>query len=216
MRFRCSPIASTRRVTTLVGCLAMTAGCNSRPSAIQPVDVDGASAAAEAMGKVDSDADAAFSDAELAAIPGILKHKAKYDLDGDGKVSQQEIADRIDLWATQGLGLKSLAVEVTLDGRPLSGASVKFVPEPFLGDAPKEATGVTDGNGATKIGIANEHLPESLQQARLRGLYGGLYKIEVTHPDRPLPAKYNTATTLGEEIAKDTTPDRLSLKLTSR
>jgi hypothetical protein len=31
----------------------------------------------------------------------------------------------------------------------------------------------------------------------------GVYKIEVTHPTIKIPEKYNTATTIGAEIASD-------------
>ena len=47
----------------------------------------------------------------------------------------------------------------------------------------------------------------------MRGVYGGTYKIEITHPNVQVPAKYNTSTTLGEEVARDTLGDRLVLKL---
>ena len=203
------------RVLTLTA-IALGVGCNSRPSTLDAVSIDAASAADGAIAQADANGDQSLDDAELAKIPGMLKQKEKYDVDGNGVVSKQEIADRINLWASQGLGVKTLAVEVTLDGRPLPEATVTFVPEPFLGEGPKPATGVTDVNGATKVSVANEHLPEQLQQARLRGLYGGIYRIEVTHPQRTIPAKYNTATTLGEEIARDAAPDRVKLQLRSR
>ena len=196
--------------------VAALGGCSSSPSAIQPVAVDGKTAAAAAIVALDKNGDAELDDAELAAAPGMLKYKAKFDQNSDGRVSQDEIRSRIDLWADQGLGLKSVTVEVKLDGRTLPGAEVKFVPESFLGEGPKAASGITDVNGVTKVSVATEHLPEALQKARVRGLYGGLYRIEVTHPQRAIPSKYNSATTLGEEVAKDTTPDRITLDLRSR
>lgn len=218
MTFQPFTTGSKRLATMFLPAAAAAAlsGCSGRSGSIEPVDIDGKSAAAAAIAAHDKNGDAELDDAELAALPGILKYKDKYDQNGDGRVSQEELRSRIDLWAEQGLGLKSLAVEVKLDGRPLPGAEVKFVPEAFQGDGPKEASGVTDANGVTKIGVANEHLPTPLQKARIRGLYGGLYGITVTHPQRAIPNKYNEATTLGEEIAKDTTPDRITLDLRSR
>ncbi len=154
-----------------------------------------------------------LSDEELAAVPAIKKYKQLYDQDGDGAVSQQEIADRIDLWKDQGVGIRSLNVLVLLAGRPLPGASVRFVPEPYLGDGPKVALGHCDQNGATKVTVAMEDLPEALRTARMGGIFGGSYKIEVTHPKIKLPSRYNSQTTLGEEIARDTVRERVMLKL---
>jgi hypothetical protein len=205
-----------RRLVLALAGVALVGGCSSRPASLESVAIDGASAADGAIAHADANGDQALDDAELAKIPGMLKQKEKYDLDGNGLVSKQEIHDRINLWATQGLGVKTLGVEVTLDGRPLPDAKVTFVPEPFLGEGPKVAAGVTDANGMTKVSVANEDLPEQLQQARLRGLYGGIYRIEVTHPQRAIPSRYNTATTLGEEIARDAAPDRVKLDLRSR
>ena len=58
-----------------------------------------------------------------------------------------------------------------------------------------------------------EELPEDLKTARMGGIYGGSYKIEVTHPKIKLPSRYNSNTTLGEEIARDTVRERVVLKL---
>jgi hypothetical protein len=45
-------------------------------------------------------------------------------------------------------------------------------------------------------------LPDDVSPPSDRGLLGvhyGTYKVEVTHPSVAIPAKYNTATTLGYE-----------------
>jgi hypothetical protein len=41
-------------------------------------------------------------------------------------------------------------------------------------------------------------MPKGAPQIEL--MQPGLYRIEVTHPSRKIPAKYNTETTLGIEI----------------
>ena len=43
------------------------------------------------METYDTDHDGSLSDTELAACPGILRHKQLYDKDGNGTVSQREI-----------------------------------------------------------------------------------------------------------------------------
>ena len=78
---------------------------------------------------------------------------------------------------------------------------MKYVPEPFLGGAVEEATGVTDASGTAVLAIADEKLPSHLKG--ISGVRSGFYKVEITHPDKNIPAKYNTETTLGHEIASD-------------
>ncbi len=196
--------------------LAALSGCSRGPAAVRPVAVDSGDASRCAIEQYDKNGDGALDDAELAAVPGIKKHTDKYDKDGDGKISRDEIAGRIDLWAEQGMGIRSVDVVVRLDRQPLSGANVRLVPEPYLGDGPKEADGVTDASGFARLSVAKEDLPEALQKAHFRGVFGGTYKIEITHPKRKLPEKLNVHTELGEEVARDTIGDRVELELTSR
>jgi hypothetical protein len=97
---------------------------------------------------------------------------------------------------------------VTLDGRPLEEAEVKLDPEPFLGDAVKPASGVTRSDGAI-LKIDPALLPE--EDRYLRGVQPGLYKVRITHPSQKIPPRYNTATTLGQEIVPGTTGGTYSL-----
>jgi hypothetical protein len=66
-------------------------GCSSGPTAIEPIEIDFADASQRALKLYDTDADGSLNDAELIAVPGILKHKDKYDLDEDGLVSGDEM-----------------------------------------------------------------------------------------------------------------------------
>ena len=85
-----------------------------------------------------------------------------------------------------------------LDSRPLSAATVRFRPVDMLGDAVADAQGVTDGQGIARPTIAAELLPDELKDISL--LYAGLYHVEVTHAQKMLPSRYNTATELGFEV----------------
>jgi hypothetical protein len=115
------------------------------------------------------------------------------------------------VWQDQKLGIQPIVVEVQLGGRPLAGASVKFVPEGYLGDALKPATGTTDRRGIANVSMAADAMPADLRS--MTGIRGGVYRIEVTHPDRAIPPKYNSATTLGREIAVDTIQGSIFLNL---
>lgn len=197
--------------------LAMiVAGCSSAPPAIEVVDFDADSAGEMAMEAYDQDGDDCLSKDELSRVPGILKYQEKYDADKDGCVSEAEIAARVESWSHQGVGLRTLIVEVLLDDRPLPGAQVRMIPEAYLGDGPKPAAGKTDSSGAAKMSVAPEFLPEDLRQARMRGVFAGTYRIAVEHPKTRLPEKYVAGNALGDEIARDTVGDRILLELSSR
>ena len=165
------------------------------------------------MEEYDANQDDCLDDAELAAMPGVLKYKDKYDVDQDGCVSQAEMAQRIESWSHQGVGLRTLLIEVLLDGRPLPDAEVRMIPEKYLGDGPKLATGKTDGGGGAKMSVDPQYLPEDLRQARMRGVFAGTYRIAVTHPRVKLPEKYTEGVVLGDEVARDTIGDRILLEL---
>jgi len=91
--------------------------------------------------------------------------------------------------------LTAIDCTVILDGGPLSGATVKFIPEAFLGSEINPAEGVTNGAGIASMSIAAAELPKELR--RTAALRVGIYRVEVTHPMKKLPAKYNTESELG-------------------
>jgi hypothetical protein len=169
-------------------------------SELKPPEVNADEAAAAAIETYDENADGKLSEAELAKLPALTLKSA--DKDGDSHVSAEEIAARIRLWSEGETGIMSFYCTVTLDGRPLEGAEVKLDPEPFLGDAVKPASGITRPDGAI-LKIDPALLPE--EDRYLRGVQPGLYKVRITHPSQKIPPRYNTATTLGQEIVPGTT-----------
>jgi hypothetical protein len=198
----------------LFWCLAV--GCSSRPSAIDPVDIDPFEASRQALTQYDKNGDNMLSDDELTVVAGIAKYKNLYDQDGDGLVSQDEIVNRLKLWSHQGLGIRQLIVLVTLDGRPFPGADIEFVPENYLGPNVKRATGNTDGSGSADLTVAKEDMPAQLAHLPIGGVMGGTFKVKVTHPSIDVPALYNKETLLGEEIAFDTIRTRAYVVLKSK
>jgi hypothetical protein len=79
-----------------------------------------------------------------------------------------------------GVGLLEVRCSVSRSGRPLANATVRFVPEPFLGDALQTATGTTDSDGFVVPGVPADHLPDTLRNAQLMQV--GLYRVEIEHP----------------------------------
>ena len=194
-----------RRFTVVCGCLSalVALGCPSGPSRVHPPGIDADAAGLAAIKQYDSNGDEALSGDELLKIPGIKDEALpKYDKDGDGSVTAAEITERIIEWQESRVGLgQSFLCSVLLDGAPIEGAVVKFVPEDFLGTEVKAAVGTSNSRGVVHVGIPQEDLPEDLKG--INGMQLGLFKVEITHPDHNIAAIYNTQTTLGEECAHD-------------
>jgi hypothetical protein len=190
-------------------------GCFGGPPALVSPKIDSSAAGTAAVAKYDKNSDSALDDTELKACPAILKAKAKFDKDGDGKVNANDIAARIGEWQADGTGLTTFALRFTLDGKALEGAEIKLVPEEWLGAEIKPGSGKTDASGNAGISIASSDLLEN--EAGLTGMRFGLYRIEVTHPTAKIPAKFNTATELGIEIGpSDASGGREVIALTSK
>lgn len=184
----------------LVGLGLSLAGCSRGPAAISVPEVDSGQAAQSAIEFYDKDHDSVLTEAELAACPGILGHLSLYDSDKSGSVSKEEIEKQIAELRSSRVGLTMLSVQLRLDGRPLKGAQVKLIPEKYLGDEVKGAIGTSNQRGLATMDIRDADLPKS--DHGLLGIHYGTYKIEITHPDVSIPARYNTETTLGYETEK--------------
>ncbi len=93
-----------------------------------------------------------------------------------------------------------------------------FVPEPYLEPNVKPATGHTTPIGLTRPSHAPEHLPKTANGQTIHGMTSGTFKIQITHPSQKIPARYNTQTELGDEVAHDinTTGAPIRINLTSR
>ena len=195
------------------GVCALLVGCSSGASRVYPVKIDPSSASSAAIELYDKDGDGLIAGNELNAVPGIKKYLDHYDRDGDGKVSRGEIAERLEDWASQKLALQGAMFVVLVDGRPLGEATVTLVPEGYLGPNVHPASGITTQNGFTSVSHEPEHLPKSSNGRPIPGVTSGTFKIQITHPSRKIPARYNTATELGEEIAYDINPTGRPIRL---
>jgi hypothetical protein len=178
--------------------LAFFAGCSNRPSAVELPSVDASDVATYAMEHYDSNRDGAINESEMSSCPPLAAALASYDADNNGQLSAQEIEDRIDRLYGPSAALISVECTITLSGRPLRGATVKFRPVEMLESSIKPAQGLTNDSGVARIALSAEELPDDLQDASL--MHPGLYYVDVTHPTVALPARYNTATELGFEV----------------
>src|SRR5688500_11716796 len=177
----------TRAIVVLLSFCLLVSGCSSRPDRVRPVDIDPSSASSGAIEMYDKDGDGAIGGTELAAVPGVKKHLNLYDRDSDGRVTGDEIAARLQSWNDNSLALHGAPFVIQLDGQWLEGATVTIVPEPYLGENVKPATGVTMSNGFAELTHADEFLPKSANGRPLHGVFSGTYKVQITHPTRPIP-----------------------------
>ncbi len=155
-----------------------------------------------AIRQCDTNRDGKISGTELDHCPGLKAAVSRLDPSGNGEITAAMITARIDAWQKSKLGRMSYGCIVTRNGKPLEGATVKLVPEKFLGHWITTATGISDKNGQADIAVA---VPSTLPAGRRmpRGLPPGFYRVEITKPGEKIPAKYNTKTVLGQEIAMD-------------
>jgi hypothetical protein len=168
--------------------------CSRAPARVYPPGIDAAAAGPAAMQEYDVNKDGKVAGPELAAAPGLSAAIANLDKDGDKAVSAEEVTKRIESWQKSKVGLTSVVVTVRYLGRPLAGANVVFEPEAFLGPNIKNSSGTTGETGMAVLSIPN---------ADRQGVPFGLYKVRITKEDMNLPAKCNTQTILGAEVAPD-------------
>ncbi|HEX2473950.1 MAG TPA: hypothetical protein VHK01_04360, partial [Lacipirellulaceae bacterium] len=176
-------------------------GCRSSSATIEVPEWDPAAAADRALSDYDTNGDRKLSREELKKCPGLLSAIDQFDQDRDRSISGDELTAKLNEIRQQDAALVEITCVVTRGGRPFEGATVKFVPEPFMGEDVKPATGVTARDGTTFPSIDDQELPEE-SRGRVRGVPCGVFRVLVTHPTVAVPAKYNTQTELGRIISR--------------
>jgi hypothetical protein len=183
------------RGTRLLLCLLLLAGCtDSRRKRVEAPVLQPEEAARKAMEQYDANKDGLLEGAELDNCPALRDSLKEIDRDGDGRLSLDELTRRFESYVEGRIGLNNLPCRVSYRNNPLAGATITFEPESFLGSGFKPASGVTRPDGSVELQIEGESLP---------GVPCGLYKVRISKLENGreiIPAKYNTATTLGQEV----------------
>lgn len=174
-------------------------GCGFSSVSMEMPELDPATAADRALSEHDSNGDGKLSREELKKCPGLLSAIADFDRDRDRSISGDELRAKLQEIQGTGPALVEVSCVVTSNGRPVEGATVKMVPESFMGETFQTATGVTARNGTVYPSVAQETLPEEYR-GRIQGVHVGVYRVEVTHPSVAVPAKFNTQTGLGRTV----------------
>lgn len=191
----------TPRSWLVAGCGLFFIGCTDRPPGIAPPKLNPAAATKRALTAFDANGDGTLSREELKGTPGLLAAVDHFDQDGNGQLSANELTENLQKWREQGTALVGITCVVRRGGQPVQGATVQFVPEPFLGETIRSATGITGPDGTVSPSVADEELPEEYR-GRLRGVHCAVYRVVVTHPDIQIPAEYNSQTTLGRLVTR--------------
>jgi hypothetical protein len=180
--------------------LLTQSGCMNRAGSVPAVSVNADTAGKEAINLFDSNKDGKISGAEFDKAPGLLASLPNFrpPLTKDKGVTAEDITNRIKDWQkskTNRIG--GISCTVLRNGKPLSGAKVKYVPEKYFGPSMPECTGETGPDGVAQVSMPVSG-PEDPP-----GAPPGYYRVEITMADGSIPAKYNTQTTLGVEVCGD-------------
>jgi hypothetical protein len=142
--------------------------------------------------KLDKNGNATVDQPELAEAPGLAFGARFIDANKDGKLDREELEARFARYRDSRVGLTPKELRIDYNGQPLVGAEVRVVPEFFLTGVIEPAAGTSTADGVVRPSIADQRTP----LLRL-----GYYRLEVTSSKTKLPAKFNSATTLGVEIS---------------
>jgi hypothetical protein len=189
------------RRTSPVLLALLLVGCHRAPAEIATPKWDPATAADRALSDYDSNGDHKLSPEELKKCPGLFAVKDRFDSDRDGSISRDELISQLHDIRQQDAALVEISCVVTRNGQPLEGATVKLIPESFMGDDVKPASGITGRDGTTFPSLADEELPENYR-GRVHGVPCGIFRVVVTHPSAGIPAKFNTQTEIGRVISR--------------
>ena len=186
--------ARGRRVLLLSLALGLLSGC-SRSDALTFPTYSPDRIAQEALAEYDANHDGYLDAKELERCPALKAALKSIDQNGDNRLGVDEIAGRIRTYQESGAALKHVGCRLLLDGRPLQGATVTYVPEKFMGTSIKPASGVTDKSGQVSLIAEGEKYP---------GAQPGFYRVQVSKKNangqETIPARYNQDTTLGTEV----------------
>ena len=174
---------------------ACLCGCFGGPDRVKAPKWDPKSAAQGALDLYDKNGDGYLAADELAACPALGKSLPLIDADPDGRLSADEIAARIERYQKGRIGRMTVACMVLMGGQGVPGATVTFEPEPFLADVIQPAQGVTNNIGQARLAMEGSSPPTMTE---------GLYKVRISRSSggrETIPARYNSQTTLGQEIA---------------
>lgn len=162
------PLITVHPVVLGIAICVGTGGCNRGPKAIRAPDWNPDQVAARVIEQLDTSGDGVVDKQEAIAAPSIVQAFSRIDKNANGQLSLDELHDRFAFYERYGTGLMNQSFEVRLNGRPAAGVRIDMLPEPFLEDVIRPASGVTDGMGQV-VPVATD--------AEFPGMQVGLYRV---------------------------------------
>lgn len=150
--------------------------CSRGPSRVEVPAFDADEIGAQAIREFDKDGDGSLSADECEMVPSLGGSLKRLDTNGDGKISVQEIAARINFYHEFRAALVPTTCTLTQKGLPIVDAKVTYEPEKFMGPHALPAFGVTSDLGRALMSIDEEHR----QSPAHRGAQPGFYRVRVT------------------------------------
>jgi len=181
--------------------LLTQSGCMRGPGRVVPPSINANSAGQEAIQMFDKNKDGKISGAELDAVPSLKEALPNFNPPStvEKGVTAANVTERIKKWQESRVGkIGSITCTVKRGGKPLAGADVKFVPEKFLGSNMPVCSGTSSVDGVAILSAPLQSTDD------VSGVPPGYYRVEITKSGENIPAKYNTQTIFGAEIAPDT------------
>ena len=137
----------------------VTVGCSRNSAPDNPLAM---AVGEKVVRKHDKNGDGLLTSSELSGLYGNLTSiREGWDLNGDEKLSRDEIASRIDAWQKRGPTGHIVNVTVILDRSPLAGATVRMVPDFDPGDGSQAKVAETDVTGVAHFEVVLEDLPQA-------------------------------------------------------
>ncbi|MDC0937118.1 hypothetical protein OAS39_12605 [Pirellulales bacterium] len=179
--------------------LAGLAGCGQKQ--VEITKFDAAMVTQLAMEQLDADKNGELDNNELENCPGLIKSRKQIDGDENGTISAAELQQRMQDYIDQQVAILPYPLVVTWRGRPLAGAKIELIPEPFMADVIEPASGETDERGVSRPSIELD--PEIAERGTF-GYRSGVYRVKLSKQDASgkelLPEKFNVKSTVGIEV----------------
>jgi hypothetical protein len=185
--FRLRAVSLFAAVCVIAAVVCVATGCGGAPSGDVVPTYNPKAASAAALKLLDSNQNGSIEAGEL--TPALLSAMPRIDLDGNGKLTDKEISERINFYKTQNLPSANMECLVLRRGQPVPQAKVTLVPEEFLKTTIKPAAGTTNANGRAFLATEGNNNT---------GVQLGLYKVQIILPDAG-----GAETTLGAEVSMD-------------
>jgi len=192
----CAPGGFNWRVALAAALVVVCASCRRSPTAPTKAAYDPTAAGEQAIEMFDKNGDELLDDDELRRCPGLAEGKSRADANGDGRLSAQEIAARVQYWLDSRRRVVAAFFEFTMRGQPLAGVDVVLEPESFLAQWIPNARATTNRFG--QASPANPGISGAVQM--------GYYRVKISDQSggkRRIPERYDEETELGVEITDD-------------